>query len=142
MQVTFLNTRALFDQHWWAVAKLIEPVVKTAARGEFDLEDLAGMVEDQRAFAAIAMEDNTPLMGMVFEFCHYPRKTTVNVMALGGRDLASVALGFLPQFLDWARQAGASAIEAAASPAMTRLLRTVGMVHTYDLLRLDLGEPA
>ena len=93
------------------------------------------MVESGRAFAAIALDDEKPVLAMVFEFRHYPSKMTLNVMALGGRDLAGVAVSFWPQFLEWAKESGASEIEACTSPAMTRALKGLGFQHTYDIVR-------
>jgi hypothetical protein len=141
MQALFLNSHELIDRHWWSVAKLVEPVVRLAARGEFDLEDLAALVVSGQAFAGLAMDGDTPVMGMVFEFRHYPAKTVINVMAIGGRDLAGVAMSFWPQFMQWAKESGASEIEACTSPAMTRTCKALGFAHTYDVIRCQLGEP-
>lgn len=135
MRAIFLTTPELISLHWWSVMKLIDPVVHQAARGEFTLSDLTAMVESGRAFAAIALDGDTPVLAMVFEFRHYPSKMTLNVMALGGRDLAGVAVSFWPQFLEWAKESGASEIEACASPAMTRALKGLGFQHTYDIVR-------
>lgn len=135
MHAVFLTSPELISLHWWSVMRLIDPVVHQAARGEFTLQDLTAMVESGRAFAAIALDDEKPVLAMVFEFRHYPSKMTLNVMALGGRDLAGVAVSFWPQFLEWAKESGASEIEACTSPAMTRALTGLGFQHTYDIVR-------
>lgn len=135
MRAVFLTTKDLIQQHWSAVAALVDPVAHQAARGEFTTEDLAVMVEDGRAVAAIALEGDTPVMGMVFEFRHYPRKTVINVMAIGGSNLAGVAVSFWPSFVAWAQESGVSEIEACTSRAMTRALMGIGFKHTYDIVR-------
>lgn len=135
MQVIFLSTPELIGLHWWSVSRLIDPVVHQAARGEFTLEDLSAMVESGRAFAALALDANKPVLAMVFEFRHYPARMLINIMALGGHDLAPVAVSFWPEFLAWAKESGASEIEACTSPAMTRVLKGLGFRHTYDIVR-------
>jgi N-acyl-L-homoserine lactone synthetase len=133
--VLFLTTPALIEQHWPDVAQLVAPVVDQAARGEFTLADLQELVVGGHAFAGLMFEANEPRLAMVFEFRHYPRRTTLNVMALGGSELASAAVSFWPQFVAWAKESGADAIEALTAPAMTRVLRNLGFQHTYDLVR-------
>lgn len=135
MDALFLTTPELIGLHWWAVARLVDPVAHQAARGEFTTEDLAVMVEDGRAVSALFSVEDKPLIGMVFEFRHYPRAMTINVIALGGKDLAEVSSTFWPQFVAWAKESGVSHIEACTSPAMTRVLRGLGFQHTYDLVR-------
>lgn len=135
MRVVFLTTKDLIDLHWWSVAALVDPVAHQAARGEFETEDLAIMVEEGRAIAALVLEGDKPVLGMVFEFRHYPRKTVINVMALGGSHLADSAVSFWPRFVAWAQESGVSEIEACTSPAMTRVLTGLGFRHTYDIVR-------
>jgi len=135
MQAVFLTSPELIAQHWWSVAHLLEPVVSQAARGEFTIEDLARMVEGGLAFAAMACDGDAPVLALVFEFRHYPARMVINIMALGGRDLARSAVIFWPQFLAWARESGVTEIEACTSPAMTRALKGLGFAHTYDVVR-------
>lgn len=136
MQAIFLITPELREQHWQAVAGLIAPAVTQAARGEFTLDDLEAMVIAGRAVAGIAFDAAGPAMGMVFEFCRYPRRQVINVMALGGKDLAGIANTFWPQFIAWARESGVAEIEACTSPAMSRMLKQIGFAHTYNVMRI------
>ena len=140
MRAIFLTTSDLMDLHWWAVVNLIDPVVNQAARGEFTLEDITRLVQDRHAIAGLAMDGNTPVMGMVFEFKTYPSKTVINIIALGGHNLQEVATSFWPDFVSWAGESGATEIEACTSPAMTRMLKKMGFVHTYDVVRFPIGE--
>lgn len=136
MDVIFLTTPDLISLHWWAVARLVDPVAHQAARGEFTTEDLAQLVEEGRATAGLFHDDDgQPLAGMVFEFRHYPRSMTINIIALGGRNLGGISSTFWQQFVAWAKESGVSHIEACTSPAMTRMLRGLGFQHTYDLVR-------
>lgn len=134
--VLFLNTPDLIARHWPAARALLEPVVANAARGEFTADDLQEMVATGRAHAAVIFRDGCAHLAMVFEFRLYPRKQVLNVMALGGSDLAGAAVSFWPQFVAWAKESGVDEIEACTAPAMTRVLRHLGFAHTYDIVRL------
>ncbi|MBX3610394.1 MAG: hypothetical protein KF871_10920 [Hydrogenophaga sp.] len=134
-QVLFLNTPELLAEHWPAAASLLEPVVRQAARGEFAVEDLHDLAAAGKAWVAVMLSHGTPALAMVFGFVHYPRKTVLNVIALGGQDLAGAAVSFWPQFLGWAKESGVDEIEACTAPPMTRVLRNLGFSHTYDLVR-------
>ncbi len=136
MNVLFLTTPELVEQHWPGAAPLLAPVVRDAARGEFDLEDLYRMALRGGAIVALVREAETPVLAMVFEFRHYPRRTVINIVALGGSGLAPAAMTFWPYFKAWAKESGAAEIEACTAPAMTRVLRGLGFVHSYDLVRL------
>lgn len=133
--VVFLTTPDLIARYWPDAAALLAPVVDQAARGEFNLDDLAQMTRTGRAFAGVMLQDGAPALAMVFEFRHYPRKTVLNIIALGGADLAGCAVTFWPQFVAWAKESGADEIEACTAPAMTRVLRGLGFSHTYDIVR-------
>lgn len=136
MQPLFLTSQRLITQHWATVAQLLEPVLG-AARGEFAIEDLEELCRDGRALAALVLDEGEPLLAFVVEWRFYPRKTALNVVALGGRDLERVASTFWPTFTAWAKESGASEIEACTAPAMTRMLRPLGFKHTYDTVRMQ-----
>lgn len=136
MSVLFLTTPDLLAEHWPAVARLITPVVTDAARGEFTVGDIGDMLQSRQAFAGIAHQDGIAHLAMVWEFRHYPRRTVLNVIALGGADLAAVADSFWLQFVDWAKESGVQEIEACTSPAMSRVLRQMGFAHTYNVMRM------
>lgn len=138
MRATFLTSQRLITQHWAAVGRMLEPVLD-AVRGEFTVDDLQELCRDGRAVAGIAYEGDEPLLAMVFEFRFYPRKTALNVIALAGRDLHQVASTFWPSFLEWAKESGATEVEACALPAMTRMLRPLGFSHTYNFVRMPAG---
>lgn len=138
MQVTFLTSPELLDRKWEDAAQLLAPVVHEAARGEFTLADLRAMTQVQRVNTALVECDGEPRLAMVFEFVHYPQTLAVNVMAVGGRGLDESIGAFWPTFCDWARQAGASVIEASCSDAMARLLGRYGFSTTYRVVRCAL----
>jgi hypothetical protein len=138
LKVLFLNTPELLSQHWKDVSKLLAPNMD-AAKGDFDIHDLEAMVMSDRAYAGVAFENDVPVMGIVFAFRHYSTKMTINVLMLAGSNLAAIANGFWPAFLDWARQSGAVEIEACTRPAMSRVLGGMGFTHKYDVVKFELG---
>jgi hypothetical protein len=136
MDALFLTSQRLITEHWPTVARVIAPVLD-AARGEFTVDDLEELCREGRAVAGIFTDDSgQPLMAMVFEFRHFPRRTLLNVIALAGRDLEAVAATFWPTFRQWAKESGADEIEASTSPAMTRLLHPLGFRHIYNTVGL------
>jgi hypothetical protein len=135
VRALFLTSQRLLTQHWPAVAALLAPAFEHA-RGEFEAPDLLELCRDGRAVASLAFDDaGAPCMAMVFEFLAYPRRTVVHVLALAGRDLRQVGVLFWAQFREWARESGASEIQASTRPAMTRTLRRLGFTHSYDTVR-------
>lgn len=136
MRLLFLTSQRLITAHWPAAAALLAPVL-AAARGEFEISDLEELCREGRAVAAIAADDaGQPVLAFVFEWRFYPRRTILNIIALGGRELRAVAGTFWPAFRAWAEESGATHIEASCSPAMTRLLSRLGFAHTYDTVRI------
>jgi hypothetical protein len=134
MQALFLTSQRLITEHWPAAARLLAPVLR-ATRGEFTVDDLEELCRDGRAVAGVVSKDGEPVLALVFEWRFFPRKTVLNVIALAGRDLDAIAATFWPDFKAWAKESGATEIEACCSPAMTRLLAPLGFAHTYDTLR-------
>lgn len=138
MQVTFIHRDEYSQEQFDQAKPLLQPVIDYAARGEFTVEDLETMTKSGRAVTGIAFDGERAVMAMTFEVIHYPRKTTVNIMALGGDGLGEVAAQFWAQFRGWARSAGAVAIEACCSEAMARMLRAHGFTTEYRLVRVAL----
>jgi hypothetical protein len=130
----FLTSQSLITEHWPTASRLLAPVLQ-AARGEFTVDDLLELCRDGRAVAGMAFEDGEPVMAMVFEFVHFPRKTVLRVIALAGRDLQRIAGTFWPSFTEWAKESGAAEIEACVAPAMGRMLKPLGFTHTYNTVR-------
>lgn len=135
MQPLFLTSQRLITEHWPAAARLLEPVLQVV-RGEWTVEDLEDLCRDGRAVAGIGFDGGEPVLAWVFEFRMYPRRTSVNIIALAGRGVDTAASTFWPSFVEWAKESGAAEIEACAAPAMTRMLRPLGFEHTYNLVRM------
>lgn len=138
MEVTFITSPELFEQKFHMAAPLLLPVVEKAARGEFELVDLARLTREGRAITALVEDQGQALLALVFEFVHYPQQLAVNIMALGGSGLATVADEFWERFRAWCKSAGAQVIEASCSDAMARLLARHGFEPAYRVVRSPL----
>lgn len=137
MNVRFLTESSELRSRWPDIASLLTPVVEQAAMGEFTLVDILALCDAGRMYVGLCECDDIPVMAMAFEFRHYPQRTNINVVALGGHELEAVAAQFLQTFRDWARQAGAAEIEASCSKPMARLLKRYGFADTYECVRLS-----
>ena len=136
MNAVFLTTPELQARYLSACEPLIQSVIDRAVKGEFEASDVMGWIRSGKAVAGVVLEQDKPKLCMVFEFVFYPRKTCVNVLALGGSDLQACARDYLHYFLQWCAESGIAEIQAYTSPAMTRLLEPIGFKKTYDLVRL------
>lgn len=106
--------------------------------GDFEPQDLFGMVREGRAVIGAVYEGERPILAGAFEFIHYPRQLAVNVMALAGEQMDAAMDAFWETFRQWCRSAGAQVIEARCAPGMTRLLARKGFEPAYTVVRQKL----
>ncbi len=127
------------ERDWGLIEPILASVVSRAVHGEFDCGDLKAMAQSKQiVIGAFFADDGIMLLAFAFEFRFYPKKTAVNILALGGKRMDGVFSEFLDQFRDWAAVAGADFLEASCSRGMARMLAKYGYVNTYQQLRLDL----
>lgn len=110
------------------------------ACGDFEPQDLFGMVRDGRAVIGAVYEGDRPVLAGAFEFIHYPRQLAVNVMALAGEQMDAAMDAFWETFRQWCRSAGAEVIEARCAPGMARLLARKGFEPAYTVVRQKLED--
>lgn len=141
MRSHFYLDEAELERDWERLEPVLAPVVSRAVHGEFDCSDLKAMAKSKQiVIGAFFAGDGDMLLAFAFEFRFYPKKTAINILALGGKRMDAVFSGFLEQFKDWAAAAGADFLEASCSRAMSRMLAKYGYVNTYQQLRLDLKK--
>jgi len=114
---------------------------------EFIAEDLFDMALNGRCVLIAVATDRTGLnpdrevkLSLAIEVVQYPRKSGINILAIGGDDLAMLKNKFWEQFQGWAYMNGARFIEASVSPAMERMTRPWGMLPVRKTVRMDLTE--
>lgn len=135
MKPLFLNTPELLNEWWGKASEHLEPVVREAARGEFEVRDIRRMCDEERALTVVIIDGEKVVMAMAFEFLFYPRMTACNIMALGGSCLQEIADAFFVTFKRWCYGMGVTVIEASCSSSMARLLRRQGFEKTYEVVR-------
>ena len=139
MRSHFYLDQEELEKDWIFIEPVLEPVVSRAAHGEFDCSDLKALAQSKQIVIGAFFSDNEEIvLAFAFEFRFYPKKTAVNILALGGKRMGAVFSEFLDQFKNWAAAAGADFLEASCSAAMSRMLAKYGYVNTYQQLRLDL----
>lgn len=125
------------DEEFDVAAPLLEMVAK-ATHGEYTIDDLRIRAKDGRVLVAVAMRDSQPVMAWAIEEIRYPQVKSLNIMAIGGRDLRAAMEAAWPTVVEFAKSCGASFIEASCSRAMARLLKKSGFEATYTNVRFPL----
>ena len=141
MKAHFYLSKDELLHDWNRIEPLLETVVDRACHGEYDVADLKRLALSKNVLIGAFFDENdVPLLAFAFEFRYYPKKTAVNILALGGHRMDAVFGAFLEQFKTWAAKAGADFLEASCSPAMTRMLSRYGYQEMYRQLRLNLKQ--
>lgn len=112
------------ESAWVPIRKLLATAVEYC-NGEFEVDDLLEMVLDGRAFVVVLASGSEIELAAVCERLTYPRKTVVNVLALGGKNFDLVNRQFWPKMVAVAEILGASAVRGAVRPVMERYCRRV-----------------
>lgn len=121
---------------WWtSIRELLIPAIEHC-NGEFEVDDLLAMVMEGKAFVVVMANEEGLELAAICECLKYPRKSVLNVLVLGGRNLDLVAKQFWPKVTEVARILGASSVRGAVRPAMERLYRRIApdAVRAYAIL--------
>ena len=141
MRAHFYRDADDLEKDWGLIEPILASVVSRAGHGEFDCADLKAMAQSKQiVIGAFFADDGVILLAFAFEFRFYPKKTAINILALGGKRMDAVFSEFLDQFKDWAAAAGADFLEASCCRGMSKMLAKYGYVNTYQQLRLDLRK--
>lgn len=142
-----LSDARMIEHYWPLVKPLLERCVKESMHGELEIEDIKAMAIARTAFLFILTNDKTgtnPNLGvrlaLAAEVVQYPRLPALNILALGGTDLALFHRKFWKQFCGWAYMNGVRVIDGWVSPAMQRIIARFGFKQVYSHMRLELTE--
>lgn len=119
--VTVLPLQCVED-HWYAIKALLDPAVEHV-NGELDANDLYRLVQERKALLVAMVDAGQITWVAACECISYPRKTVLNVIALGGRHLHVALREFWAEISEIAHALGATAIRGAVRPAMQRYYR-------------------
>lgn len=138
MEIHFITDKNVED--FEIIRSEVERVVKQAARGEFDCDDLKRLIADGGAFASYITNGDEVQLAWVWEMVFYPQKTVVNLIALAGSRFKECC-GFFYDYMKrvW-RSQGATAVTCYTSPAMARFLARAGFCEKYRFLEMELKD--
>ena len=139
-----LSTKELVDKYWGQCATHLQRCVDEAMHGEMTIEDIYQKAL-QGQFYIIAVKNDEPevpdvKLVLVLEVVYYPQYATMNVVALGGKDLRHMIKRFWGFVQGWAYINGVRKMECSVSPAMEKILEAAGFERHYVQMRQDLTE--
>ena len=108
--------------HWASIKELLAPAIEFA-NGELEVEDILTLVADGKAFLVGDVVLDRLLWVAACECVSYPRRTVLNVIALGGRDLNVAIRELWGEITEIAHRLGATSIRGAVRPSMERYYR-------------------
>lgn len=137
-----LSTKELIDKYWAQCVPLLEKCINKQMHGEMVVEDIYTRALKGQMYI-IAVKNDTPevpdvKLVLVLELVYYPRFTSMNVVALGGKDLKNMINSFWEHVCGWARICGVTKMECLVSPAMERILNNIGFKQKYIHMRQEL----
>jgi hypothetical protein len=151
-KLQMLSTVQLLDAYWGWVEPYIQGSFDSNYNDELTTKHVYDSICAGQMFAFVAtsrdMESQEPDVPMVivFDIAQYPKYSAMNIVALGGNNLAKCFALFWDFLVGWCYTNGASAIECHVSPAMERLVQRVSrqskhkLKPTYRFMRLNLLE--
>ena len=141
MEVSFIRNKDEARELWAVAAPLLERCVRHSVRGEYSVDDIRAMVEEQAAVVVLVSEDKgaPPVLAVAAEVVPYVSGLVVgNIMALGGWRLRDAYPLFKP-LCEYLRRCGCTVVECSCSPAMERFLKQLWpWKESYRVLRLEI----
>lgn len=134
MQARFFTSPNEIRAAWPQVSPVL---ARLPAVDDFTLADLERLALAGTLALGVVTQSESIQLVMAFEVVPYPNRLAVNIVALAGSGLATVAQRFFQQFCAGCRQMGAHAIEARCSDSMARLLRRYGFGKVYNVVRMN-----
>lgn len=118
--------------YWEAALPLLE-------RGYDSLEvlpeDLLEMLLRGSGNLWLALNEDEPVLAMVTTFIHYPRRKTLHVMALGGKEFIAAGHLFWPKVQDFMVRNECAVCTAFCRDGMSYILRNnFGFKKRYDMV--------
>lgn len=142
-EAILLSTQEMYDKYWAQCVPHLQKCVE-GMHGEITVEDIYTRALQGQMYVLIAKNDSTEVpdvkLTLVMELVYYPQYTTMNVVAMGGKDLRHLIKQFWPDVCGWARICGVKKIECSVAPAMERILLSNGFERKYIQLQQDLTE--
>lgn len=139
VHIVFLTDEVILQKYWADAKPLFEKCVIKAVHGEYNVEDIANLVRQDKAMVILTYIDGKPSVALAIEWVIYPRLKVANVMALGGTQLMLNADSYWDKLKRALKSAGMEYVQCSCSPAMARMLSSkFAFEETYREMRLKL----
>lgn len=122
----------------------VEHLVKTglmAGLGERNADDIRQAIIEEKSQLFLWRDEYQVHAVLVTSIVQYPQYRSVFVEAMAGRGMLQFMQEYWQTFCFWAEANGAKVLEGVTQPAVTRLLKRVGMRKVYDTVRYSLERP-
>lgn len=104
--------------------------------GDFEMDDILQLVKEGRAFIMVLECSSRTILASACEVITYPRRSVLNVMAIGGERLDVMFGEFWSQVSDVGRILGVNAVRGSVRPSMQRYCKRIAPDATvaYNVL--------
>ncbi len=125
---------------WPQVVALVEEGLMPGL-GERTADDIRQSIIEEKSQLFVWRDKQKVHAILVTAIVQYPQYRSVFVEAMAGRGMLQFMKEYWQPFCIWAEANGARILEGATQPAVTRLLKRVGMRKVYDTVRYSLERP-
>ena len=104
--------------------------------GDFEIDDILSLVSDGKSFIVVLERDGETTLASACEVIVYPRRSVMNVMAIGGCGLDVMFGRFWDLIVDIGRVLGVNAVRGSVRPSMQRYCKRIAPDATvaYNVL--------
>ena len=104
--------------------------------GDFEIDDILRLVNEGKAFIMVLERSSRTILASACEVITYPRRSVLNVMAIGGEGLDVMFGEFWSQVADVGRILGVDAVRGSVRPSMQRYCKRIAPDATvaYNVL--------
>lgn len=104
--------------------------------GDFEIDDILSLVSDGKSFIVVLERDGETVLASACEVIVYPRRSVMNVMAIGGCGLDVMFGRFWDLISDIGRVLGVDAVRGSVRPSMQRYCKRIAPDATvaYNVL--------
>lgn len=104
--------------------------------GDFVIDDIKVLVDEGKAFIVVLEDGGRMILASACEVISYPRRSVMNVMAIGGSGLDVMFGEFWSQVADMGRILGVDAVRGSVRPSMQRYCKRIAPDATvaYNVL--------
>jgi hypothetical protein len=138
VNIEYLEGERLMEL-WPQIEPLFQRCCEEAAAGELDAKDILDLTIGKRCHVFAELDGAEVTVAIAVEMLSYPKFTSANIFALGGRGLVAAHTRWWAALSEWLKANNVTAIDAWVSDAMMRILqRKFGFRKVYNHVRMPL----